>query len=472
MQGVHTLPLFVDATDEELAWLIENSTEVLLEQGEFFFREGEPASQFYVVLDGELQVFRTLAGERTVLGTTPRGIMGGETFLLSGGTALASAQAIMPSRLMVFDLPAFLQIFTKCPSFGINILQTAAERTQGVATRVTQVEKLSALGKLSAGLAHELNNPAAAARRSANMLQEMLHAYQASTLRLGTLGMTEEQLEELIAFMEDVRKRRHIHPPLTALEKSDREDQFCDWFEDRGVEEYWDLASSCVDWHLSTDELETVLSWVPASRSEELLTWMHDSLTTSELLAEIEECTVRISDLVGAVKSYTYMDRGAYQEVDIHEGLDNTLMVLKNRLQNVTVDRRYDPQLPRLVARGSALNQVWTNLIENAVDAMGGDGVLTLITRGENSYVMVEVKDSGPGIPPEDQPRLFEPFFTTKEVGSGTGLGLDITYRIVQDHKGTIELRSEPGNTRFIVRLPLRSLEEAEQTEGAEASEK
>ncbi len=231
------------------------------------------------------------------------------------------------------------------------------------------------------------------------------------------------------------------------------------------MEEFWELGSDFVDWHVTIDELREVLSWTPSDHGEDLLAWMRDSLSTIDLLAEIEECTVRISDLVGAVKSYTYMDRGAYQEVDIHSDLDNTLMVLKHRLKDVIVERNYGPELPHLVARGGALNQVWTNLIDNAVDAMDGRGALTLKTRCENDFVMVEVADDGPGIPPDAQSRLFEPFYTTKDVGLGTGLGLDITYRIVQDHKGTIEVRSEPGNTRFIVRLPLRALDDIEHSE-------
>ena len=209
--------------------------------------------------------------------------------------------------------------------------------------------------------------------------------------------------------------------------------------------------------HVSIDELQEALTWADARHSADLLTWMCDSLTVTGLLSEIEECTVRIADLIGAVKSYTYMDRGVYQDVDIHKDLDNTLLILKHRLENVVVERHYDPALPHMVARGGALNQVWTNLIDNALDAMDGQGTLSLITRSENHFVMVEVADDGPGIPPEVQPRLFEPFYTTKGVGSGVGLGLNITYRIVEDHQGTIEVQSEPGRTRFIVRLPTHS---------------
>jgi signal transduction histidine kinase len=465
MQGISTLPLLVDATDDELAWLIENSTEVKLDSGDFFFREGERSRQFAIVLDGELQISRTVDGQDVILGTTPRGVMSGELHLLAGTVPVISARAILPTRLMVFELPQFLGIFGQCPSLGLKIIQTAAERMHLRASLNNQRERMAALGKLAAGLAHELNNPAAAARRSSRTLREMLPDYQAQTLRLGSMGISDKHLQRLIAFMEDVRQRKEQLPPLATLDKSDREDEVCDWLDAQGVDDFWTLGSAFVDWHVTTDELHEILSWVDDEHAEGLLAWIRDSLSTIELLAEVEECTVRISDLVSAVKSYTYMDRGAYQEVDIARDLENTLMVLKHRLAGVTVERIYDEDVPKLVARGGALNQVWTNLIDNAVDAMNGKGMLKLITRRENDFVMVEVADDGVGVSDEAKEHLFEPFYTTKDIGSGTGLGLDIAYRVIQEHKGTIEFWSTPGNTRFIVRLPIRALDEVEESE-------
>ena len=460
MQGVKSLALLVDATDDEIEWLVNHSSEVRLDTGDYFFREGEPSRQFCIVLDGEMQISRLVDGQEVILGTTPRGVMSGEYHLLAGTTAIVTARAIMPTRLMVFELPDFLGIFGKCQSLALQIVTTAAQRMHMAAQIDTQRDKMAALGKLSAGLAHELNNPAAAARRSARTLREILPSFQVQTLRLGRLGISDEHLEGLIAFMNDVRARKADRPPLPAIHKADLEDEVCDWLGDQGVEEYWDLGSSFVDWHVTIDELKVVLSWVPAADRDALLAWMCDSLTTVDLLEEIEQSTVRISDLIGAVKSYTYMDRGAYQEVDIHRDLDNTLMILKNRLSNITVERDYAADLPHLIARGGALNQVWTNLIDNAIDAMQGNGTLRLITRCENDYIMVEVADNGLGISDDAREHLFEPFFTTKDIGSGTGLGLVTSHRIIQDHKGSIEFWSEPGNTRFIVRLPIRRVED------------
>lgn len=455
MPDIHTLPLFVDATDDELAWLIAHSYEVTLAQGEYFFREGEPARRFYIVLEGELQISRQINGEQTVLGTTPRGIMGGETFLLSGEPVQTNAQAIVPSRLMVFDLPAFLGIFTHCPSVGIKILRTAAERTQDFATLIMQQEKMAALGKLAAGLAHELNNPAAAVSRSAQALGELLAELQVHTLRLQAIHLSPDALEQVIAFIEGVPARLAQAKPLSTLAQGELEDETAAWLEDQGVDESWELAPTFVAAAIPVAELAELAALTTPEHAPTLLTWLCKTLTADGLLGEVEQGSRRISDLVGAIKSYTYMDRGVMQEVDIHHDLDNTLLVLKHRLRNIQVVREYDPDLPKIQGRGGELNQVWTNLIDNAADALAGQGMIRLTTRRENDFVMVEVADTGPGIPEELQERIFEPFFTTKGVGEGTGLGLDITYRIIQQHNGSIDVRSEPGSTRMIVRLPV-----------------
>ncbi len=455
MQSIATLPLFIDATDDELQWIMDHSYEVALARGDYFFKEGEVARHFYVVLEGELQIVQTIKGEPVVLGTTPRGIMGGETFLLSGSTALSSAQAIMPSRLRVFDLAAFLGIFTHCPSVGIKILRTAAARLQGVATVVKQQEKMAALGKLSAGLAHELNNPATAAKRSTITLRSLLPSFQARTIRLNSMGLAGGELEGFIHFLGQVRARRATATPLSTVEQSDREEILGTWLEDYAIENSWELAATLVSAQISVAEIEALVAPIAGPCVPDVLTWLCESLTVASLLDEVEQSTQRISDLVGAIKTYTYMDQGTRQEVDIHRDLETTLLVLKHKLKNTTVVREYDPTLPRLLAHGGELNQVWTNLIDNAIDALQGVGTIRLITRHENNFIMVEVTDDGPGIPSEHLPRLFEPFFTTKEVGAGTGLGLDITYRIIRQHNGTIQVDSIPGCTRFIVRLPV-----------------
>ena len=454
MHAIQNLPIFMDTTDDELAWLVEHSTEVTLAPGDYFFREGEPARRFYIVIEGELQVTRTINGEKIVLGTTPRGIIGGELWLLRGTPAEAAAQAIVPTRLMVFDFRSFLGIFTHCPSVGVYILRIAAERMQGYASLVKQQEKMAALGKLAAGLAHELNNPAAAARRSAATLRGTLTDWQTHTLQLAGLGLTTAQFDQLLTFLQALQARAATAMPLSPLEQSDREMALEEWLSTQGVAHSWEFAPTYVAAGVTMDDLETLVAAVGVMPP--LLTWLCEWLTARGLLDELEQSTGRIAELVSAIKSYTYMDQGTWQTVDLHRDLDNTLLVLKHKLKAITVTRQYSTDLPPILARGGELNQVWTNLIDNAIDAMGAGGILTILTRFENEFVMVEITDNGPGIPAHVLPRIFEPFFTTKAVGKGTGLGLDTTYRIVQQHHGTIEVHSKPGETRFIVRLPIR----------------
>jgi signal transduction histidine kinase len=408
-----------------------------------------------VVLEGELQVTRTFNGSRTVLGTTPRGIIGGELDLLNGTLSHVNSCAILPSRLMVFEAEAFRQLFAACPPVGTRVLQTAAQRMAGIATTVKQQEKMAALGKLSAGLAHELNNPAAAARRATKMLHEALPSLQDHALKLPTVETDSQQLAQLAAYQQKVIRQAVTAPKLSPLEQGDREDEIGDWLEQRGITQAWEMAATFVTAGLTLADLTDLVKPISAECAGDVLAWLHNSLYVAGLLVEIEQSTERISELVAAVKAYTYMDQAPVQEVDIHKGLENTLTMLNHKLKNVTVRREFDPELPLIQARGGELNQVWTNLIDNAIDAMHGQGKLSVITRGENNYAMVEIADSGPGIPPELMPRLFEPFFTTKEVGLGTGMGLDICYRIIQQHHGAIDVQSQPGQTRFIVRLPV-----------------
>jgi signal transduction histidine kinase len=451
------LPLFEDLTDDELEWLVANGQELHCEKGDYFVREGEVAERFYVVLEGEMQILRMINGKQMVMGTTPPGIMGGEVALLNATPANITVYTIMPSRLLVLNLRAFRAMFAECPHFGARVLRTASERLQNYASMVKQHEKLAALGQLSAGLAHELNNPAAAAQRSASTLREILPAQRARTLRLCALELEEEHLELMDAYVNKATARQVSLPPLSSLERSDREEELGEWLAEYGVAEAWDLAGIFVAAGSSVAELQGVASALPAPSLPEALAWLGAALTADSLLGEIELSARRIAELVGAVKAYTYMDQGAMQEVDINRDLENTLLVMNHKLKKgVEVRRAYDPNMPKIQGRGSELTQVWTNLIANAVEAMGYKGNLQVITRCESNFAMVEIADDGPGIAPTVLPHIFEPFFTTKGVGEGTGLGLDISYRVIKQHNGTVEVQSQPGHTRFIIRLPVR----------------
>lgn len=454
------LPAFENIPAHETDWLLEHGSELDLAGGDFFVREGEPGDRFYIVLEGELQITRVIDGQEVAVGTTPRGIIGGEISLLQGEASSISACAIMPTRLLVLDEAHFRQMFGPCPTFSAYVLRIATGRMQGVAINVKQHEKMMALGKLSAGLAHELNNPAAAVRRAANTLREVLPELQSRAVTLHTFGLSGEQIGALVACQQHTNSRAATGQRLSPLEQSEREDEMGDWLEDQGAANAWDLAASFVAADLRVAELAGLVDKLPPASVGDVLAWLHATLSATGLLNEIDQSTRRISDLVQAIKEYTYMDRAIkpMQEVDIHAGLETTLTVLSHRVKKITLVREYDQAMPAIMARGNELNQVWTNIIDNAIDAVseqGSQGTVRLITRCENNFAMVEVADNGPGIPPDVMPHLFEPFFTTKEVGVGTGLGLDISYRIIMQHSGTIEVQSEPGSTRFIIRLPV-----------------
>lgn len=455
MEKLWDLPLFENLTDDELDWLRENSTVVTLETGDYFYREDEPVDSFYVVLEGEMQITRTLNGHETVMGTTPRGVIGGEMALLNMTASQVSACAIAPTRLLVLGVKAFRQVFSACPPFGMYILRTAAERMSGTANIVTQQEKLAALGKFSAGLAHELNNPASAAKRASQSLKEMLPSLVQQTLELCSVGLPQELLLNLIHVEHDVIRTTAEIPVINPLEQSDREEELMVWLEGHNVENSWEVGPTLVSANITIADLEAMTAGVPENAMSATLGWLCTTLTAARLLDDVDQSSGRISDLVKAIKEYTFMDQGEVQAVDLHKGLENTLRVLSHKLKNIEIIREYDSHLPKIEARGGELNQVWTNLIDNAVSAMQGKGILKVTTRAENNFAMVEIADNGPGITPDILPRIFEPFYTTKGVGEGTGLGLDIAYRVVKGHKGTIEVQSEPGNTRFIVRLPV-----------------
>ncbi|CAN5687338.1 ATP-binding protein [soil metagenome] len=457
------LIVFVQVPTVELTWLVVHSTEQHLAVGEYFCREGDPLEYFYVVLEGELTISQRMAHEETVLGTTPAGIMGGELAFLSNAlVANLSARAIMPTRLLLFNQPAFREIFAACPIFGARILQTAAERSQGRASILKQQEKMAALGKLAAGLAHELNNPAAAIQRAAKTLDATLRTLQTHALHLHKCDLRQEQLDQLAIFQQTITTQAKAPSTLSPLEISDCEETLGSWLDQLGINNAWTIAPTLVAAQVTVAQLQSVVEQIPAADVGDVLAWLHEGLSAGNMLSEIEESGRRISQLVASIKEYTYMDQGQVQEVDIQHGLENTLKILDHKLRGVAVTREYDRNLPHIWGRGGELNQVWTNLIDNAVDALhekmnDDEAHLHVITRCEQAFVMVEVHDNGPGIPPEIQPRIFDPFFTTKDVGKGTGLGLDISYRIIRQHHGTIELQSRPGNTRFIVRLPINA---------------
>lgn len=449
------LPVFSNFSDEQLACLRDAGQPLTLEQGELLFSEGEPAQGLFVLLEGTLEISKTIGGQKVILSNAGAGVFVGEISLLTDAPHNATARMLTPGCVLKFDVSLFDDL--KASPVAALLLSTMADRLRATESIVQQHEKLSSLGRMSAGLAHELNNPASASLRAAKQLPETLSTLQSLVFRLNDLNLSREQFQYL-AVLQDTLMRRAASPKvMDTLEQSDREQELADWMDVQGIEAGWRIAPVLVQADVTTDELDALYEKLGDGALNEALTWLEGMLMVIGLVRMIDTSTTQIADLVKAIKAYSYMDQGAIQEIDLHEGLENTLTMLRHKLRNVTVTREYDHSIPKVTAYGGELNQVWTNLIDNAVDAMGGTGTLQVRTSHDADSVRVEIIDNGPGIPPDVQARMFEPFFTTKEIGKGTGLGLDISRRIIVDHhRGKIAVESEPGNTRFIITLPLR----------------
>lgn len=447
--------LFPKLTEQEMQRLYEHGREIHLNKGDIIFKEGDPSYHFYVVLEGKIQATKKLGAEEQVLTIHQKGEFTGEISMLTGKPARATGCAIAPSRVLEIDHEAFKRMLAQCSQGAQVIISALAGRSQEVEMQMRQQEKLAALGKLSAGLAHELNNPAAAGGRSAQQLGEAIANLQSLTLKL--YDQTSKQQRQLLNQLQQ-QSLGCKSPKLDPLTQSDREDALAQWLEEHEISNGWQLAPTLVSKGIDEKCLETLVKQMPTPAFGEALTWLEASLTVAGLVKEVEHSSARISELVKAIKAYSYMDQAPLKEFDLHEGLDNTLTILHYKLKHgVNVKRDYDQNIPHICAYGSELNQVWTNLIDNAIDAMQGKGELKIHTQLNEDNVIVEITDNGPGIPPDIQPRVFEPFFTTKGVGEGTGLGLDIVRRIVvQKHHGDIRFDSQPKATRFRISLPIK----------------
>jgi signal transduction histidine kinase len=452
------VPLFAHLSDEQLECLpfVEQGEEIRVRAGERLVNEGDPPA-FYVLLEGELQVLKKVGDQEMLLLTHRPGAFFGEVPLLLGIAIVASGQAVSDARLYRLAEGPFWQMLASCPTIAQGILRTMAGRVQGLEAVAQGREKLVALGTLSAGIAHELNNPAAASRRAASQLREALLEMQSRSCKLHKQPLSPDQREFLAGVQREAMGRcSSSRAPLDPLEQSDREEEWGQWLEGHGIGEGWKLAPTLVAARLDADWRENLAARLPAEALGIAVGWIEATLTIATLLDQVEQGTGRISELVKAVKAYSFMDQASQQEIDVHEGLESTLTMLGHKLKGLTVTREYDRSLPRICAYGGELNQVWTNLIDNAADAVNGQGRIAIRTARVNDHVRVEIVDNGPGIPAEIQTHLFEPFFTTKEIGKGTGLGLVTSYRIVVlRHKGDIQVASKPGETRFEVRLPI-----------------
>jgi signal transduction histidine kinase len=457
-EALRGIPVFADLAEEEIGWLAEHAEEVHLAHGEVSVQEGEPADRMIIILSGELR------------GRREKGAADGRTFIARAGEVTgmlpfsrmsnwrATVRAEGPTRAAIVPAALFGEMLARIPALEPRLIGVMTDRTRETTRVEQQNEKLLALGKLSAGLAHELNNPASAVGRSVAELRSRIKALPPLTEDLIAQGVDRAHMAALCQLRSS--PEHHAEPDLDPLALADQESALTDRLEARGVPEAWRIAPTFAAVGMSATDLDGFAAGIPAAALPAALAWVEAGLAIDLLLRDVENASRRISELVKAVKVYSHMDGGAAERAatDLHREIDSTLTMLghKARVKNVRVVRDYDPDLPHIQAFAGELNQVWTNLLDNALDAVADGGRVSVRTRHKNHHVEVEIGDDGPGIPAEIQGRIWEPFFTTKAVGTGTGLGLDISRRIVVlRHGGEIRLDSRPGDTRFSVCLPL-----------------
>ena len=455
LQGLRKSPLFEGLSDQELQQMVDNATPVSLRAGETLMKQGEPGDTAFVVLSGEFEIQKQSGPSLIKIDVRNPGEIIGEMALLSNAPRSATVVAVSDSETLRISQEAFEKLLSTSPSATMAVLHWVMERLSQNESLLHQQEKMAALGTMSAGLAHELNNPAAAAQRSASLLLGAPAKWLGLTHKLEIQAFQENLSDWLDGFLQE-GTRRFEHPlKLDALDKIDLVDQLQTWLEANGIESSWDFAPAMVNFGWDPESLREAKD---KPLFQTAIKWLGTGSVIVTQLYEIQNTAERISQIVRAMKAYTYLDQAPLLEVDVHEGLENTLVIMEHKLkQGVTIKREYSPNLPRIEAYASELNQVWTNIIDNAVDAMHGQGEITLRTYEERDRVVVEIIDNGPGIPKNVQTRIFEPFFTTKPPGQGTGLGLHVTHDIVVNrHHGLLLVESKPGETRFKVVLPKR----------------
>ena len=453
LQLLRKVPVFEGLPEDQVQWFLSRSQELQMKPGETYAHQGAPADAMFVVLQGEVQGRGELAGDTVILPIPAGSVTGILPFSRMKNFTLGG-RAVTDAHLLRFPASLFPELVQKSPELATRLVGLMSDRIRETTRFEQQRDRLAALGKLSAGLAHELNNPASAAKRASSQLRDLLKRVRDASHELGKFDLTPTQRAEIEKLEASLTQTGAS--PLDPLAASDLEDQIDSLLRSHGQNDMWQLAADLARRNFRPEALEQLFLNLDADTARAALVRISTSLEISGLLNEIESSASRISDLVRAIKEYTFMDQAPLQNVDVVKTLENTLTILNHKLKHgVTVSRDYRDTSLSVNSFGSELSQVWTNLIDNAIDAMGGQGELYVRAYRDDNCVVVEIADNGPGISPEVMPHIYEPFFTTKGVGEGTGLGLDTVKRIIRKHHGTIQVRSKPGDTCFQVWLPV-----------------
>lgn len=448
---------FPTLSDEHMEAFEKIGETLELADGTEFVSEEHAQDGFYVIRHGRVQVSKKTVGSASILRVHEESEFIGELSALSGENSPFTARALGPATVIRLSIDQLRLVLARCPELASKVIPAMARRVHDVESMLQERDKLAALGKLAAGLTHELNNPVSAGMRAVSGVRNRLDALSDHAISLGSGCFTPEEIAEIRAQLTRASKALDSDLDLDPLALSDREESIAEWLSGRGCKDAWDWAPVLTKGGYTPESLEELAGRIPADSMERVMDFVGSRLAVESMLRDAERSLTRISDIVRAVKSYSRMDAAPVAEADLNEGLEDTLKMLAYPLRPFKVVREFEGGIPTICAYATELNQVWTNLVDNAIAAMGESGTLTLRTaRSGPDHVIVEISDTGPGIPAEVQPRIFEAFFTTKPVGEGTGLGLDIVQRIVTvRHNGEISFETGPSGTTFLVRLPI-----------------
>ena len=450
------VPLFADLPEEDLRTICESSEERKLAPGERLFLEGEDGDQAYVIVDGEAEIVKQSGNREVLLAVRHQGEVIGEMALIESTPRTATVRAKSELTLMAIRKEQLEHLLETSLSATRAMFYTILSRWRGTEAMLRQGEKMAQLGTLTAGVAHELNNPAAAVKRGADQISEAVARFSQAHADVSAAGLTEEERTVLDREVARVMEVASKTLDIDAITRSDLEFELENVLDDAGIGDAWEVTSPLVSLGYDSGSLSKLVGEFTRVAVEPAIKTIGAAYNVYDLMAEIGHGAGRISDIVKALKEYSYLDQAPVQEVDVHDGINSTLVILRSKLTAGVEVRREFGDLPKIMAHGSELNQVWTNIIDNAIDALDGEGVITIRSRAEDDAVVIEIEDNGPGIPADIQGRVFDAFFTTKPPGKGTGLGLDISYGIVAyKHHGDITVTSEPGETIFTVRLPV-----------------